>query len=362
MDTVGDAMGADMMQERRFWGKKLDKKTKTLRWEPDAPEDVYDVPTELSLSQVALGPGAKNNKEKTVLSCTVDAPDGQGKTADTEGTFTAVLCTLTPGVTDQFAMNLVFNDAVTFTISGPGPLYLTGVEIDTEAMMPGMGYDEDEDDEDDESEEDEDEGEEKEAAGSKRKAAAETQPTGKRTKTTQPAAQPDDEDDDDSEDEDYEAAGDEDEEDEDEEDEDEEEEEEDEDEEESDEAEAEAGGAGEAAAAASKDESEEEEDESEDEDEEEEEEGESDEDEEEEEAPAKKAPAKKAPAKKAPAAAKKGDAAGEHETVTVERILKMANTPKKEKKFVNFCKNTFKLTDEKEIGSLWTGYKKAKGI
>ena len=77
---------------------------------------------------------------------------------------------------------------------------------------------------------------------------------------------------------------------------------------------------------------------------------------------AEEAPAKKAPAKKAPAAAKKGDAAGEHETVTVERILKMANTPKKEKKFVNFCKNTFKLTDEKEIGSLWTGYKKAKGI
>ena len=52
------------------------------------------------------------------LSCTVDAPDGQGKTSDTEGTFTAVLCTLTPGVTDQFAMNLIFNDAVTFTITG----------------------------------------------------------------------------------------------------------------------------------------------------------------------------------------------------------------------------------------------------
>ena len=80
-----------------------------------------------------------------------------------------------------------------------------------------------------------------------------------------------------------------------------------------------------------------------------------------EEAPAKKAPAKKAPAKKAQTPAKKGDAEP-HDAVTVERILKMANTPKKEKKFVNFCKNTFKLTDEKEIGSLWTGYKKAKGI
>jgi len=356
-----------MMQERRFWGKKLDKKTKTFRWEPDAPQDVYDVPTELSISQVALGPS--KGKEKTVLSCTVDAPDGQGKTSDTEGTFTAVLCTLTPGVTDQFAMNLIFNDAVTFTITGPGPLYLTGVEIDTEAMMPGMGYDGDEDgesDEEDDEEDDEEEEEEKEKeAGSKRKAAAKTQPTGKRTKTAQPAAQPDEDEEGESEDEDYEAEADED-------------GESDEDEEEDEESDDAAG----EAEAATKDEAGEEdadegESDDEDEDEDEEEDGEGDEsegeddegesdegesdEEEEEEAPAKKAPAKKAPAKKAQTPAKKGDAEP-HDAVTVERILKMANTPKKEKKFVNFCKNTFKLTDEKEIGSLWTGYKKAKGI
>ena len=58
-------------------GKKLDKKTKTFRWEPDAPQDVYDVPTELSISQVALGPS--KGKEKTVVSASPPRSPARGR-------------------------------------------------------------------------------------------------------------------------------------------------------------------------------------------------------------------------------------------------------------------------------------------
>ena len=72
-------------------------------------------------------------------------------------------------------------------------------------------------------------------------------------------------------------------------------------------------------------------------------------------------PAKK-DSKKEPKKESKKPAPEQEEGSTLDRILKMQNTPKKEKKFLNFCKNTFKITDEAEIGGLWDGYKKAKGL
>ena len=87
--------------------------------------------------------------------------------------------------------------------------------------------------------------------------------------------------------------------------------------------------------------------------------------EEEEEAKPAKKDSKKEPkkeSKKEPKKESKKPAPEQEEGSTLDRILKMQNTPKKEKKFLNFCKNTFKITDEAEIGGLWDGYKKAKGL
>jgi hypothetical protein len=49
---------------------------------------------------------------------------GQGDGTDT--TLTALLCTLRPGETDQMELQYMFNENVTFTIKGPGPVYISG--------------------------------------------------------------------------------------------------------------------------------------------------------------------------------------------------------------------------------------------
>jgi len=40
----------------------------------------------------------------------------------------------------------------------------------------------------------------------------------------------------------------------------------------------------------------------------------------------------------------------------LEKILKSPNKPKKEAKFKNFCKNTFKIDDAKILHEVWVKY------
>ena len=77
----------------------------------------------------------KGAASRTVLSCTIDAPDGMGKSDGGSFKFTSVLCTLTPGKCEQSSLHLVYNSTVTFRIDGPGPVHIGGTSCRTGGQL-----------------------------------------------------------------------------------------------------------------------------------------------------------------------------------------------------------------------------------
>eukprot|EP00729_Bicosta_minor_P008349 gene8349-34937_t len=128
-----------MTSPASLWMTKLDKKkTTTIFSVPDGERH------QLVLKQASLGEAPATTKKqkssgKTVLYCTIDAPDGMGKSEGGRSKFTTVLCTLTPGKCEQSLLHLIFNATATFSIDGPGPVHIGGELVDL-AKMEKMGY------------------------------------------------------------------------------------------------------------------------------------------------------------------------------------------------------------------------------
>jgi len=379
-----------MATKQTFWGVKLtgQKRANETEWSPKLNAGIKGLASEeLKVSQVALGPDT--DKHPVTVQVTCGAQEGMG-----DGThITCAICTLTPGRVEQCSVELIFAQDVKFSIvgKGKGPVYISGCvvtvagmddEADDDEMMEEDSEDDDEeaptltpiadaiiakaeaddesDDEEDEEEDDDMEDDEEDESDDESE-EEETKPQVKAkapapVKKTQVKAKAQAESEDESDDE-------------------EDDEEDDDEEDESD------------------DESEEDDDES------------DDESEEEETKPQAKAKApaavkkivetksavpvkasgtkagKKTPVKaKAPAAVKKTPVkakapatnptpttpAASSTSVSIQEmmktLLKSPNAPKKQSKFVNFCKKTLKVEDEKDIEKMWQQYKTEKKL
>jgi len=104
------------------------------------------------LKQAALAPEGKSSKEASILSISVGAPTAEK----------FVLCHLTPGKCEQWAIDLGFGpeEEVYFHLSGNCPVHLTGfyeMEEEDEDGFEGEMDDDDDDEDGEEDDEDEDE-------------------------------------------------------------------------------------------------------------------------------------------------------------------------------------------------------------
>lgn len=109
-----------------FWGVEIQPEKPYLHEDEDGM-------TKLHLSQATLGLNCKD-KQRTVVKCKVgDNPE-------------LLLCSLVPGVQESCPLDLLFDQEVTFTVSGAGSVHLTGY------YMPLEFDSEDEDDYDSEDE------------------------------------------------------------------------------------------------------------------------------------------------------------------------------------------------------------------
>ncbi|XP_033122376.1 nucleoplasmin-like protein ANO39 isoform X2 [Anneissia japonica] len=319
-----------------FWAGQLSKKKPSITWDPKIGDEDDDDSFEesavqhfLFLKQAVLGTEAKDG-ERNVVQVASEDIDGE--------TIKQPLFSLKIGLNECTTLDVGFQPPVTFSlVSGNGPIYMSGqhaLELQDDKL-------DDFDDEDDEDEVVEEEGDIQEMLKSKKRKRPIDTPSDinkkKQPKLDQSASSgktsDDEDDDDDEDDEDFEMEDDDDEDD---------------------------------------DDSEEEDDDDEDEDDEE------DEDEEEEKKATKvqKKPAKKlkknskvnGEAKAEVKTAGGGDAKGKGtqkkkggKPQTIQEIkddiTKSPGKPKKEAKFFNYVKNTYRITDTQKLQELWNWHK-----
>ncbi len=67
-------------------------------------------------------------------------------------------------------------------------------------------------------------------------------------------------------------------------------------------------------------------------------------------------------APKTPKGAAEGSASGNSVPEILKKVLASPNRPKKQDKFVNYVKNTFKITDDAVVEQVWNSYKKSQNL